>query len=66
MPDREANVLRLRFGLGGDAPKPRREIGAHFGVSRDRVRQIELKALARLRPPLASERESTESISAGT
>ena len=53
--DREANVLRLRFGLGGEAPKPRREIGAHFGVSGDRVRQIELKALARLRHPLASD-----------
>ncbi|TFC93629.1 MULTISPECIES: sigma-70 family RNA polymerase sigma factor [Cryobacterium] len=52
--DREANVLRMRFGLGGEAPKPRREIGAHFGVSGDRVRQIELKALARLRHPLAA------------
>ncbi|HSP51988.1 MAG TPA: sigma-70 family RNA polymerase sigma factor, partial [Cryobacterium sp.] len=64
LPDREASVLRMRFGLGGEAPKPRREIGAHFGVSYDRVRQIELQALARLRPPLASEREPGASVRA--
>jgi RNA polymerase sigma factor (sigma-70 family) len=64
LPECEASVLSMRFGLDGDAPKPRREIGAHLGVSRGRVRQIELKALARLRPPLASGREPGESMSA--
>ena len=64
LPDREASVLRMRFGLDGDAPKSRREIGAHFGVSRDRVRQIELKALARLRHPLASGRECGDCLGA--
>ena len=64
LPDREASVLRMRFGLGGEAPKPRREIGAQLGVSGDRVRQIELQALARLRPPLASELELGEDVRA--
>ena len=64
LPGREASVLVMRFGLGGQARKARREIGAHFGVSYDRVRQIELQALARLRPSLASGRESGESVSA--
>ncbi|TFC59546.1 sigma-70 family RNA polymerase sigma factor [Cryobacterium sp. TMT2-15-1] len=56
LPDREASVLSMRYGLGSDIARPRREIGAQLGVSYDRVRQIELQALARLRPPLASGR----------
>ena len=64
LPDREASVLSMRYGLGGDIPKPRREIGAHFGVSYDRVRQIELQALARLRSPLASGRVPGARVSA--
>ncbi|WP_166785991.1 sigma factor-like helix-turn-helix DNA-binding protein [Cryobacterium sandaracinum] len=64
LPDREASVLSMRYGLGGDIPKPRREIGAHFGVSYDRVRQIELRALARLRSPLASGRVPGARVSA--
>ena len=64
LPDREASVLRMRFGLGGQAPKPRREIGAQLGISGDQVRRIELQALARLRPPLASELELEEGVRA--
>jgi RNA polymerase sigma factor (sigma-70 family) len=52
--DREATVLRMRFGLGGDQPKTLRQIGELFGVTGGRIRQIESKAMARLRHPLPS------------
>jgi RNA polymerase primary sigma factor len=48
MDPREATVLRLRFGLNGEAPKTLKEIGTHLGVTRERVRQIENEALAKL------------------
>jgi RNA polymerase primary sigma factor len=49
LPERERAVLVLRFGLDGEEPWTLGEIGQHFGVSRERVRQIENKALERLR-----------------
>jgi len=48
---REEQVLRLRFGLGKDQDHTLEEIGAQFGVSRERVRQIEQKGLRKLRHP---------------
>jgi RNA polymerase primary sigma factor len=48
---REAYVLKERFGLGGGQGKTLEEIGAQMGVTRERVRQIESKALERLRHP---------------
>ncbi len=45
---REAEILRLRFGLDDDGPMTLREIGERFGVSRERVRQIESRALRKL------------------
>jgi RNA polymerase primary sigma factor len=48
---REARVLRLRFGLNGDHAHTLREVGERIGVTRERVRQIEGKALRRLRHP---------------
>ena len=45
---REKTVLRLRFGLDGTEPKTLQEIGEHLGLTRERVRQIERDALARL------------------
>ena len=45
---REATVLRLRFGLSGQEPMTLKEIGEHLGLTRERVRQIERDALAML------------------
>jgi RNA polymerase primary sigma factor len=55
--EREANVLRLRFGLGGNEPKTLKEIGAELGLTRERVRQIETEALRRLADGLTDPRE---------
>jgi RNA polymerase primary sigma factor len=49
LPERERAILVLRFGLDGEDPWTLGEIGEHFGISRERVRQIENKALERLR-----------------
>ncbi len=46
---REEKILRLRFGIGGSAPKTLETIGREFGVSKERIRQIEKKALSKLR-----------------
>jgi RNA polymerase primary sigma factor len=48
---REARVLRLRFGLNGDRAHTLEEVGKRIGVTRERVRQIEGKALRKLRHP---------------
>jgi RNA polymerase primary sigma factor len=53
LPEREREVLTLRYGLGGDEPRPLREIGQRLGITQERVRQIESRALDRL----ARERE---------
>jgi RNA polymerase primary sigma factor len=47
--DRE--VLRMRFGLDDGCPRTLKDVGRHFGVSRERVRQIEVRAMDRLRNP---------------
>jgi RNA polymerase primary sigma factor len=47
--DRERDVVRMRFGLDGSAPQTLEEVGHHFQVTRERVRQIELRALKKLR-----------------
>jgi RNA polymerase primary sigma factor len=49
--DREKEVVRLRFGLDGDRPQTLEEVGKQFGVTRERIRQIEAKTLAKLRHP---------------
>jgi RNA polymerase sigma factor (sigma-70 family) len=49
--DRERIILVLRFGLGGQEPQTLEEIGAHFGLTRERIRQMQNRALAKLRHP---------------
>ena len=51
---REAEVLRLRFGLGEGTPQTLEEVGKAFNVTRERIRQIEAKALRKLRHPSRS------------
>ncbi len=48
---REAQILRLRFGLANDIPQTLEQVGKAFGLSRERIRQIERQALQQLRQP---------------
>lgn len=52
--DREAEVIAMRFGLGGVKPMTLEDIGKKFGVTRERIRQIETKAMRKLRHPSRS------------
>ena len=54
--DREARVLRLRFGLDDGRTRTLEEVGKEFNVTRERIRQIEAKALRKLRHPSRSKR----------
>lgn len=54
MPPREAQVLRMRFGIGMTSDHTLEEVGRQFGVTRERIRQIEAKALRKLRHPCRS------------
>ncbi len=53
---REEKIIRMRFGLQGDAEHTLEEVGQHFAVTRERIRQIEAKALRKLRHPSRSHR----------
>lgn len=57
--DRERKILILRFGLEDGSPKTLEEVGATFRVTRERIRQIEAKALKKLRHPSRSRRLQT-------
>ncbi|MBQ9842224.1 MAG: RNA polymerase sigma factor RpoD [Clostridia bacterium] len=54
--EREAKVLRLRFGLDDGRPRTLEEVGKEFDVTRERIRQIEAKALRKLRHPSRSKK----------
>jgi RNA polymerase primary sigma factor len=56
--EREATVLRLRFGLDGKEPLTLKQIGQEIGLTRERVRQIEVEALAKLNQRLLDEQPS--------
>jgi RNA polymerase primary sigma factor len=51
--DREREIIQLRFGLSCGEPQTLEEIGGHFGLSRERIRQIEAGAMEKLRHPTA-------------
>ena len=52
--ERERKVIELRFGLADGHPRTLEEVGKEFGVTRERIRQIESKTLAKLRHPSRS------------
>ncbi len=58
LPAREARILRLRFGLGGSSGKTLEQVGVKFGLTRERIRQLQTLALAKLRRML----EETETV----
>ena len=51
LPEREAGVVCMRFGLTDGQPKTLGEVGKVYGVTRERIRQIELKTMTKLRSP---------------
>ena len=53
--EREAGVVRLRFGLTDGQPRTLDEIGQVYGVTRERIRQIESKTMSKLRHPSRSQ-----------
>lgn len=54
--ERAAEVIKLRFGLGGEEPMTLEEVGLRFNVTRERIRQIESKALGKLSTPARKEK----------
>ena len=52
---REEKVLRMRFGIGEKSDHTLEEVGQDFDVTRERIRQIEAKALRKLRHPVAEQ-----------
>ena len=54
--EREQKVLKLRFGLVDGRPRTLEEVGKEFNVTRERIRQIEAKALRKLRHPSRSKK----------
>jgi len=53
---REKDVVRMRFGLDGTEPMTLEQVGAHFGVTRERVRQIEARTMSKLKHPNRSQK----------
>jgi len=56
LPERERRVIELRYGLADGQPRTLEEVGREFGVTRERIRQIESKTLTKLRHPSRSGR----------
>ena len=49
--ERERQILKLRFGLDRGEPRTLEEVGEHFNLTRERIRQIEARAMSKLRHP---------------
>ena len=62
LPENWQKVIVMRYGLDGQEPKSLEEIAAHFGVSRERIRQVEWLALRRLRHPKKIFKEDKEDV----
>jgi len=61
--DRERRIINSRFGLDGQKPKTLEEVGVKFGVTRERIRQLQNIALSKLRKALGKkERGSAEAF----
>ena len=54
--EREAQIIRLRFGLDRGEPRTLEQVGEHFNVTRERIRQIEARAMSKLRHPSSTTR----------
>jgi len=54
LPDKEEKIIRKRFGIGEDSPSTLEEVGLEFDVTRERIRQIEVKAIRKLKHPSRS------------
>lgn len=62
LPERDAEIIRMRFGLDGERPKTLETVGAHFNITRERVRQLQNLALKHMRNALSEmRRQRTES-----
>ena len=59
LPEREATILRYRFGLDGDDERTLEEVGEKFGVTRERIRQLQNIALTKLKK-MIQKRESVK------
>ena len=47
--EREQLILKMRYGIDDDVPRTLEDVGKHFSLSRERIRQIELKAIQKLK-----------------
>jgi RNA polymerase primary sigma factor len=58
--NREEKIISQRFGLGGGTPKTLEDVGKNFGVTRERIRQLQNITLAKLRSALSKKEDPTE------
>jgi RNA polymerase sigma factor (sigma-70 family) len=59
LPEREREILTLRFGLDRGEPRTLEEVGEHFNLTRERIRQLQVRALCKLRHPAFNPPDTT-------